>query len=97
VLDSDFLIDENYVYFDRESIVKITNTSSVEEFQEALGLWYSQGKPLSLLYGLAQKEETDISYLISTDNFIKVDGNGSVVMQNEGKKAVPSTIEYQLS
>jgi hypothetical protein len=85
------------ISFDSDAVARIAGSHSIDEFSLTLRGWHSEGKPLTLLYVLAKEQETDISYLISTDNFIKVDGNGSVVMQNEGKKAVPSTIEYQLS
>ena len=42
----------------------------------------------------ASVQETDISNLISPDNFIKVEPYGSLTFENEHQYAVPSTIEY---
>lgn len=45
---------------------------------------------------LATPEVTDISDLLSADNFLAVEGNGSITAVNEYGYDVPSEIEYQL-
>lgn len=49
-----------------------------------------------LVYELAEPIITDISNLITSDNFIGVEGGGTLTFENEYGYAVPSTIEYQL-
>lgn len=47
-----------------------------------------------LYYQLATPEVTDISALITADNLIPVQGNGTITFVNEYGYAVPSTVEY---
>ena len=49
-----------------------------------------------LVYGLATPEVTDISDLITSDNLIGVEGNGTITFENEYGYAVPSEVTYQL-
>lgn len=49
-----------------------------------------------IVYQLATTDVIDISHLISSDNFIGVEGGGTVFMKNENNLAVPSTITYQI-
>ena len=62
---------------------------SAESFKSAVS-----GKPL--YYELATPEIIDISDLISEDNFIGVEGGGTVTAVNEHSLAVPSEITYML-
>lgn len=45
-------------------------------------------------FELAEPVITDISHLLSDDNYIPVEGGGSITMANEHGFAVPSTVEY---
>ncbi len=47
-----------------------------------------------LVYELAEPIVTDISDLITSDNLIGVEGNGTITFENEYGYAVPSTVEY---
>ena len=49
-----------------------------------------------LYYELAEPIITDISNLITEDNFIEVEGGGTLTFKNEYEYAVPSEITYQL-
>jgi hypothetical protein len=49
-----------------------------------------------LYYELATPEVTDISDLITADNFIEVEPYGTLTFENEHHIDVPSTITYQL-
>ena len=49
-----------------------------------------------LVYELAEPEVTDISYLITADNLIGVEGGGTLTFENEYGYAVPSEVEYQV-
>jgi len=53
---------------------------------------YDAGTPCEFVISVVPIE-TDISDLIS-DEFIKVEGNGTIRALNEHKQAVPSTIKY---
>ena len=54
---------------------------------------YLINNPITVLYELATPIETDISAYI-TDNYIKVEANGSIVFENDNGQAVPSEIIY---
>lgn len=47
-----------------------------------------------LVYALATPEVTDITDLITADNYIDIQGGGSLTFVNQYSQAVPSTIEY---
>lgn len=51
-----------------------------------------EGKPM--IYALAEPIFTDITDLMSADNFIEIEENGSIIFENEHENAVPSTITY---
>lgn len=52
--------------------------------------------PITVCYGLTTPIVTDLSDVLSDDNLIGVEGNGTVTMKNEHKLAVPSKITYML-
>ena len=51
--------------------------------------------PITLVYELAEPIVTDITDLITPDNFIEVQGGGSIISVNEYEYAVPNTMRYQ--
>lgn len=54
-----------------------------------------QSNPIEVVYPLAEPIETDITHLFTdTSQFLKVEGGGSIVFNNEHKLAVPSKIKY---
>lgn len=57
---------------------------------------YLAGNPVTVVYALATPIVTDISNLITSDNFIEVDGGGTLTFENEYGYAVPSEVEYQV-
>ena len=52
--------------------------------------------PVILYYELAEPVITDISDMLTDDNFIQVEGGGTLTFKNEYEYDVPSEIEYQL-
>lgn len=54
--------------------------------------------PITLVYSLSDEHvtETDISNLMTVDNFIKVEGGGNIVMVNTSNNAVPSTVIHRI-
>jgi hypothetical protein len=50
----------------------------------------------TLYYGLAEPIITDISDILTDDNFIEVESGGSLEFVNEYKYAVPSTVKYTI-
>lgn len=70
---------------------KDTAILSVGDFNEWL-----VNNPTTFVYELAEPVITDISDLLRDDNFIEVEGNGSITAVNEYGYDVPSEIEYQL-
>lgn len=47
-----------------------------------------------LYYELAEPVVTDISNIITSDNLLSIQGNGTLTFENEYGYAVPSTVEY---
>lgn len=78
------------------------NPDNAEEYNAIInedGKWkYSHKGNIenNLWLPLATPEVTDISDLLSADNFLAVEGNGSITAVNEYGYDVPSEIEYQL-
>ena len=70
--------------------------ASVNAWKAYLAEQYANGTPITLVYALATPEITDISDILPDDNYIAVEGNGTVTMVNEHGFAVPSEITYQL-
>lgn len=52
---------------------------------------------VKLVYELETPEVTDMSRLISEDNFIPVEGGAQIVAENEYKLGAPTTINYQIN
>lgn len=50
----------------------------------------------TFIYALATPEVTDISHLLPDDNFIRVEGGGTITAVNEHGLAAPITINYQV-
>lgn len=72
------------------------NTDNVDAWKAHLAELYANDNPLIVEYALATPIETDISAYLTDDNFIEVDGGGSIVAVNEHKYDVPSSITYML-
>lgn len=72
----------NYIYFYSDTTASMT----AEQFETALSGVY-------LYFELATPVETDISQYID-DGFINVEENGSLIMENQYKQYVPSSILY---
>lgn len=49
-----------------------------------------------LYYELATPEVTDISDILSADNYIEVEGGGSLTFKNEYKYDVPNSVDYYI-
>lgn len=69
---------------------------TLDEWKAQLDVWEADGDPLTLYYEFATPIVTDISHLITRDNFIEVEGGGIIIAQNENADAAPITITYQL-
>lgn len=77
--------------------VRPTNYSTygtVEKWKAQLAEWYAAGTPLELIYALDSPEITDISNILSADNYIEVEGGGTLTFKNEGELAVPSDVTF---
>lgn len=81
-------------------LLRIRPTNILTDFP-SLNIWkaylaerYSNGNPLTFIYALAEPIETDITDLMGEDNFIEVEGGGSIVATNEHENAIPSKINY---
>lgn len=57
--------------------------------------WNDAGEPLEFIYAIKTPIVTDISDLITNDNFIEVSEGGLVIAENENGLDVPTTITYQ--
>lgn len=76
--------------------IEDSSFDTVVELKAHLAELYESGNPLTIIYALAEPIETDISDTLSSDNFIKVVGGGTIEAVNEAgnENAVPTTIEY---
>ena len=73
-----------------------TTGHSKESIRAMLDEWYNSGDPLIIYYELTEPVITDISHLLTSDNLISAEGNGTITMVNEHKYDVPSEITYML-
>jgi hypothetical protein len=86
------------VYFSDVSIVIFPGNlaTTAAEWKAKLAEWAAAGDPLTMYYALATPVVTDISHLVTADNFIGVEPGGTITVQNERGDAAPSTGVYQL-
>lgn len=83
--------DNGNCYMTNEHLVIVdTNYSNADAFKAHL-----QSSPLTLCYAVMGTAENDITDRITPDNFIKVEGGGSIVAVNDNNLAAPTTIIYQ--
>ena len=64
-----------------------------DEMKAKLKAWYDEGNPLIVDYVLAEPIETDISAYL-TDEYIEVEGGGTVTVVNEYGLDAPTNISY---
>ncbi len=80
--------------------VRPQNASSmtVDTWKSQLAAWNTEGKPLTIIYKIANPVITDISDMLSADNMLEVYEGGAVeiVTDDAYAEAVPSTITYQV-
>lgn len=69
--------------------------SSAADFKAYFAEKYASGNPVTIDYVLASPIVTDLPDL-PDDNFIEVEGGGTVTAVNEHELAAPTKIEYQL-
>lgn len=77
---------------DKQILVRVSN--SITNVTE-LRTWLSQN-PLTVYYELAEPIIGDISDILPSDNFIGVEGGGTLTFENEHKYTVPSRVVYQI-
>ena len=79
-----------------QACVKLDKASfpTVDDWKAQLKTWSDNGEPFEIIGQLAEPIETDITDLFTEDNFIKVEGGGTITMANEHEYAVPTTIKY---
>ena len=75
--------------------IKDDRYADTTAFKNFLRAQYAAGTPVTIIYASTAPEVTDISNYLSDDNFIEVEGNGSITLVNEHSNAVPSDITYQ--
>lgn len=71
--------------------IKDSAYGSLAEFKARLAQ-----NPITVYYELAEPIITDISDILPEDNFIGVEGNGTITLKNEYAYDVPSEITYQI-
>lgn len=69
--------------------------TTIEEWKAQLDAWEAEGDPLTVYYELAEPIVTDVSAYFAEDNFIPVEGGGTITAVNEHGLAAPTTIVYQ--
>ena len=71
-----------------------TSYQSSTEWKAWLSKIYSEGNPLTLEYAMNTAEEIPLDRL--PDNIIGVNGGGKITFENTDKKAVPSTVAFEV-
>lgn len=71
--------------------------ATLEQFASADALKaYLAENPVEIVYPLAEAEVTDLTDVLLDDNFIAVEGGGTVTAVNANAFDVPTTIEYRV-
>lgn len=70
--------------------------TTIEEWTAYLAEQYAAGTPVTVYYTIGEPVITDISDILPADNYIGVEGNGTLTFVNEYGYAVPSEITYML-
>ena len=95
----------NDVYYCEKDTCSISSGTSVQFYDEAyntsdISLWkahiaerYANGNPLTIVYALVEPIETDISAYL-TDEYIEVEGGGTITVVNEYGLDAPTNISY---
>lgn len=68
--------------------------TTVDAWNEWLKEQYDSGNPVTIEYAMAEPIEIDISAYLTDDNFIAVEGGGTIKTVNEHEQDAPSTINY---
>ena len=69
---------------------------TIEAWKAYLAEQYAAGTPVTVEYALATPIETDVSEYFTDDNFIPVEGLGTLTAANEYGYAVPFEVEYMV-
>lgn len=56
---------------------------------------YLTNNPVEIIYSLANPIKTDLSYRITDDFIIEIEGSGTIIFDNEYKQAIPYSWTYQ--
>ncbi len=67
---------------------------TVDKFKAYLAEQKAAGTPVTVVFILAGTIETDISDILPEDNFIEVEGGGTIVAVNENNLEAPTEITY---
>ena len=84
---------QNTAYLSASNSLLLVNLFTAEAFAtvEEADEWL-RANPIELVYALGEPIETDLK--IDFDNFLSVEGGGTLEFVNEHSNAVPSTVEY---
>lgn len=70
--------------------------ATVEQFTEDSWKAYLAANPVEIVYPLGTPIVTDVSDILPDDNFVEVEGGGSITAMNQYGLAAPTAITYQL-
>lgn len=73
-----------------------SSIATLDEWRAKLATDYVNGNPLTIVYVIKEFVETDLTAYITADNFIGVEGGGTLTFVNTNGVAVPSEITYQV-
>lgn len=74
--------------------IRTFNHRTVDAWKTYLSQLYMNGTPVVVDYALETAQEVDVSAYISDDNYIKVQGGGTITAVNEYGLAAPTTIDF---
>lgn len=81
-------------YINEANLVLVVSNDKASTAEELRA--YMAANPLRVVYALATPEVTAVSTRATPDNLIKVEGGGTVIVENEHGLAAPSSITYML-
>lgn len=90
----DYNVSSERFYLNTNGLVLVVSNDKATT-EEGLRT-YLAANPLRLVYALATPEVTPVSTRATPDNLIKVEGGGTVIVENEHGLAAPSSITYML-
>lgn len=86
------MLTTNYSMYNNTTSIyfHIDGLTTLNEYKE-----YFTNNQTEVIYSLANPTETDLTYRITDDFIIEIEGNGTIIFDNQYKQAIPYNWTYQ--